>query len=82
MRHIWISNRVLGTYCQNQAVFSDGRIYEETDDYNKFKYRGHLIGKLTTGSSDYYVYAVKGEPSTKYIYIGAMGRGEFYKVTD
>lgn len=82
VRHIWISNRVLGTYRYNQAFFCDGRVYSETDDYHMFKYRGRIIGKLTTGSADLYVFAVKGEPTTKYIYIGAMGRGEFYKIKE
>lgn len=81
-RYIWISNRVLGTYCDYQAFFNDGKVYVETDDYNMFKYRGRIMGKLTAGSAVLYVYAVRGEPSAKYIYIGAMGRGEFYKIKD
>lgn len=82
-RRIWVSNRVLGTFdVYHTARFFDGREYVETDDYNMFKYRGRMIGKLSTGAENapLYVYAVKGEPVGKYIYVGAMGRGEFYRI--
>ena len=86
VRRIWVSNRVLGTFYSDTAHFSDGRVYAETDDYNMFKYRGRMLGKLSTSlgyeNAPLYVYAVKGEPVGKYIYIGAMGRGEFYKITE
>ena len=46
-----------------------------------------MIGQLSTGGGLYEnlplnVYAVKGEPVEKYIYVGAMGRGEFYKIIE
>ena len=87
-RRIWVSGRVLGSFnARHEAIFNDGRVYAETDDYNMFKYRGRMIGKLSTGGGMYKnpplnVYAVKGEPVEKYIYVGAMGRGEFYKVIE
>ena len=87
-RRIWVSNRLLRSFnARQEVVFNDGRVYAETDDYNMFKYRGRMIGKLSTGGGLYEnpplnVYAVKGEPVEKYIYVGAMGRGEFYKIIE
>ena len=87
-RRIWVSGRVLGSFnARHEAIFNDGRVYVETDDYHMFKYRGRMIGKLSTGGGRYEnaplnVYAVKGEPVEKYIYVGAMGRGEFYKIVE
>lgn len=79
----WYSNRIIGKISgaeNEEVVFNDGTSYAICDDYHTHKDKGWILGKITGSyETSYYVFSVRGDTSEEYIYVTAMGRGEFYK---
>ena len=81
---LWLlhTNRVVGARSgEGRITLNDGTVYKEsTDDPFTSRDRGRKLGRLTDSYGDHWsVFAVRGDPSREYIYVSAMGRGEFYK---
>ena len=81
---VWLlwSNRVIGARgAWGRITLDDGAVYvESTDDPYTIRDRGRKLGRVTdTYGYHLSVFAVRGDPSREYIYVSAMGRGEFYK---
>ena len=74
-------NRSIGVYGDIRITMNDGTVYKEsTDDTFTIRDRGRKLGRITDSYGDHWsVFAVRGDPSREYIYVSAMGRGEFYK---
>lgn len=82
----WYSNRIIGKLSgaeNEKVVFNNGVSYAICDDYHTHKDKGWMLGKITGAyDTSYYVFSVRGDSSEEYIYVVAMGRGEFYKRID
>ena len=80
---IWSINRSIGIRSgEGRITLNDGTVYETAyDDPYTFRDRGRKLGRITdTYGSHWSVFAVRGDPSREYIYVSAMGRGEYYKI--
>lgn len=77
------SNRTIGKLSgpENElVVLNDGTSYTICDDDHTYKDKGLILGKITGSYNiSYIVFSVRGDSSEEYIYVAAMGRGEFYK---
>lgn len=80
---LWYSNRIIGRMSgpENERVILNNSItYEICNDFHTNFDIGWILGKITGSyKTTYYVFSVQGDLSHKYIYVAAMGRGEFYK---
>ena len=79
----WYSNRIIGEISgpeNEKVVFNNGSLYEICDDEHTHKDKGWILGKIAGAyDTSYYVFSVRGASTDEYIYVAAMGRGEFYK---
>jgi len=67
---------------ENEWIEIDGTRYLQTDDapYSGAD-RGQIIGRID-GNYSAHAFRVKGDPNGSYVYVAAMGYGEFYKIDD
>ena len=83
---LWNTNRIIGKMSgpENEyVVFNNGTTYVLCDDHHSFRDKGWILGRVSAAyNTSYYVFSVRGDSDREYIYVAAMGQGEFYKRTD
>ena len=83
---LWNTNRIIGKMSgpENEyVVFNNGTTYALCDDHHSFRDKGWVLGRVSAAyNTSYYVFSVRGDSDREYIYIAAMGKGEFYKRTN